>query len=63
MGHIPSRASHLLPVQVKTTIKGFRMISFRISIRSGFNQRIQIRIRNPDPDPGVQKGPTKVEKN
>jgi hypothetical protein len=32
-----------------------------IRIQSG--QWIRIRIRNPDPDPGGQKLPTKVEKN
>jgi hypothetical protein len=31
-----------------------------IRIQSG--QWIRIRIRNPDPDPGGQKRPTKVEK-
>jgi hypothetical protein len=46
---------------------------FRIRIGSGFNQvsgfgsefatRILIRIRNPDPDRGGQKWPTKIEKS
>jgi hypothetical protein len=47
----------------KSTIRNVgRKAGFRIRIQSGHWIRIRFRIRNPDPDPGGQKLPTKVEK-
>ncbi len=51
---------------VKKGLVGYRASDpdpYRIRIQSGQWIRLRIHIQNPDPDPGGQKLPTKVEKN